>query len=308
MKIGPFDYLCTNTTLRMKTFILNIPNHLRLKDQELDAKAALCEKPWVVFNDEGKKQLFIFQTDGTLLITTNGVVSRSTWQFISANSSVIIANDGNSIMFHPTFHDDVVFALEQDGANSCLFMIDERNKESFAPSTLLELGNYFSKKEQLLIAEDNKKNDAIRIKTERREQRRIEEEEKRLKERETRIMEAAEEAREQAVLEQEKELLRKRKDVLKEQYSHEIEEIRARAKRFNTKMWWYCLPPAVVCVVFLFCALVFEYYKTTFLVVFLISLITCIIIREILDFDENEEIDKFLNKKILEEDKNQKSI
>lgn len=150
----------------MKTFLLSIPNRLKLKDQELDAQAALCDKPWTVFNDEGVKQLFIFQPDGTLLITTNGIVSNSTWKYISANRSIVISSEDKSIMFHPAFLDDVVFALQQDGDGSCLFMIDERNQQSFLPRSMTELSEYFFEKEHTLIEEEHRKSEEEQKKAE----------------------------------------------------------------------------------------------------------------------------------------------
>lgn len=140
----------------MKTFLLKIPQRLKLKSQELDVQAALCDKAWTVFNDDGVKQLFIFQTDGTLIISTNGVVVNSSWRFIPANKSIIITSDDKSGMYHPAFLDGVVFALQQDGNNACLFMIDENNQQSFLPKTLTELGAYFALKEKALIEEEKR--------------------------------------------------------------------------------------------------------------------------------------------------------
>ena len=60
-------------------------------------------------------------------------------------------------MFHPAFLDDVIFALEMDGNSTCLFMIDEKNKPSFSPKSLTELGAYFTEKELALIEEDRRK-------------------------------------------------------------------------------------------------------------------------------------------------------
>lgn len=140
----------------MKTFLLSIPQRLRLKSQELDVQAALCDKSWTVFNDEGVKQLFIFLPDGTLLITTNGIVYNSTWKYISANQSIVITSDEKSVMFHPAFLDDVVFALQQDGESSCLFMIDERNRMSFLPRSLAELNAYFIQKDRYLDSREEK--------------------------------------------------------------------------------------------------------------------------------------------------------
>lgn len=208
----------------MKTFLLNIPNRLKLKDQELDAQAALCDKPWTVFNDEGIKQLFIFQPDGTLLITTNGVVSNSSWKYIPANKSIIITTENKSLMFHPAFLDDVIFALQQDGEGSSLFMIDENNKQSFLPNTLTELGAYFSDKERRLVEAEQQRAEAERlriaaIKEEQERQlelKRREEEEKRIEE-EKRAQEEDEQ--------------RQLRDAIAKKYANEIEDIRNRARK-----------------------------------------------------------------------------
>ena len=146
----------------MKTFLLNIPQRLKLTSQGLDVQAALCDKAWTVFNDEGVKQLFIFQPDGSLFITTNGIVSNSTWKYIPANSSIIITSEKKSIMFHPAFLDDIVFALQQDGDSSCLLMIDENNVESFSPETLSDLKAYFKEKERLAIEQERRKEEEAR--------------------------------------------------------------------------------------------------------------------------------------------------
>lgn len=208
----------------MKTFLLNIPNRLKLKDQELDAQAALCDKPWTVFNDEGIKQLFIFQPDGTLLITTNGVVSNSSWKYIPANKSIIITTENKSVMFHPAFLDDVVFALQQDGEGSSLFMIDENNKQSFLPNTLTELGAYFSDKERRLVEAEQQRAEAERLRIEaikKEEERQLEL--KRREEEEKRIEE------EKRVREEEEQ--RQLRDAIAKKYAKEIEEIRNKARK-----------------------------------------------------------------------------
>jgi len=159
----------------MKTFLLNIPQRLRIESQKLDAQASLCDKAWTVFNDEGVKQLFIFQPDGSLLITINGEVYNSTWKYLPVNNSVVITSEGKSRMFHPAFMDNIVFALEQDGGAECLFMIDEVNQKVFSPKTLSELNYYFIRKEQSLLEDENKRK-------EQEKQKQIEEEEQRRRE------------------------------------------------------------------------------------------------------------------------------
>lgn len=130
----------------MKTFFLNIPKRLKLHDQKLDVQAAICDKAWSVFNDEGVKQLFIFQTNGTLIISTNGIVSYSKWEYIPVNQSIIINSENKSIMFLPTFMDDCIFALQQDGEGGpCLILINQQNQQRVSAETLADLEIYFSR-------------------------------------------------------------------------------------------------------------------------------------------------------------------
>lgn len=132
----------------MKAYLYSIPKLIKNVSQSLDAQSILCDKSWVLFNDAGVKQLFIFQKDGTLLIVTNGVVTESSWKYLPVNNSIIIKTGEESMMFHPAFLDDAVFALQQDGVQSCLFMIDEKNKLSFLPQTLSDLNDYFLGKQE----------------------------------------------------------------------------------------------------------------------------------------------------------------
>ena len=58
----------------MKTYLLETLNRYKRFSESLDAKAVLSNKAWIVFNDEGEKQVYIFQEDGTVLITTKALV------------------------------------------------------------------------------------------------------------------------------------------------------------------------------------------------------------------------------------------
>lgn len=134
----------------MKTFLLSIPEKLRFKDAKFDAQAALCGKTWSIFNDENVLQTFIFQTDGTLFITTNGITQRTSWQYFPENKGIYISETEKSgIMFHPAFLNNIILALKQEGTESTLFMINEKMKNSFAPQSLSELNKYFSSLEKI---------------------------------------------------------------------------------------------------------------------------------------------------------------
>lgn len=112
----------------MKTFLLDIADRFRRFDEQLDVKALLCNKSWQVFNDSGVKEIYIFQEDGSLIISLNGKVSRATWQYIPVNRSLIINLDNESYMLHPFFQDENLFTLQLDGTREYSFLLNEAQR------------------------------------------------------------------------------------------------------------------------------------------------------------------------------------
>ena len=148
----------------MKTYLLETLNRYKRFSESLDAKAVLSNKAWIVFNDEGEKQVYIFQEDGTVLITTNGIGSVKTWKYIPANKSILINGEDNSfVMLRTAFVDENILAFQLDGTDRYAFMIDENNKALFAPKTLEELNIYLvdklDKEKQKRIEQQNKENE-----------------------------------------------------------------------------------------------------------------------------------------------------
>ena len=111
----------------MKTFLLNIPNEIRNWNNSLDAKALLCSQSWNVFNDEGIKEVYIFQNDGTLIASHNGKVTKAKWEYIPQNTSLIIENLGADIyMMKPVCYDEKVLTLQVDGTNNFALLINDK--------------------------------------------------------------------------------------------------------------------------------------------------------------------------------------
>ena len=143
----------------MKTFLYSIPNKIQTFSKKLDVKAVLCGKSWEVFNDEGVKQLFIFNQDETVLITNNGKVYNASWKFIPQNSSILLTTSDETIMFRPAFFNKDVFALQQDGTERYLIMIEEEKKLLFQTVSLDILIAYIEKE---IAAASNEKEEKIR--------------------------------------------------------------------------------------------------------------------------------------------------
>lgn len=140
----------------MKTFFFDTLNRYKRFSEKLDAKTILCNKSWWIFNDSGEKEIYIFQEDGSLIISFNGKVTHATWQYIPANKSLVISTSKESYMLHPAFVDENIFALQQDGTNKFAFMIDESQKSNFVPKSLRELTHYFEEKEVKRIQEEER--------------------------------------------------------------------------------------------------------------------------------------------------------
>lgn len=135
----------------MRTYLLDIANRFRRFDEQLDVKALLCNKSWQVFNDSGAKEIYIFQEDGSLIISLNGKVSKATWQYIQANHSLVINSDNESYMLHPFFQDENLFTLQLDGTHKYSFLLNEAQRDNFPVKTLTELQYYLEHKVRLML-------------------------------------------------------------------------------------------------------------------------------------------------------------
>ena len=141
----------------MNTVPFSIPARIKTFNDKLDVKNALCGKSWEVFNEEGVMESFIFNTDGTLHITFDGKVLMSSWQYIPANSLILITTDNETTMFHPAFYDKVIFALQQDGEERFLFMFDEAMKPLYQEMTFTRLEAFFEEQESRMEMEELKR-------------------------------------------------------------------------------------------------------------------------------------------------------
>lgn len=135
----------------MKAFLMKIPEILQGISKNLDVQAILCGRAWVIFNDENVKVILIFEKDGTLIISRNGNASKGSWNYINANSTILIEESHQAFLLHPSFLDEVVFALRQDGTEHYIFLIDEKSQNMFDTLCLNSLHQYFSNRAQKAI-------------------------------------------------------------------------------------------------------------------------------------------------------------
>ena len=137
----------------MKTYLFDTFNRYKQFSEKLDVKTILCNKSWWIFNDNGEKEIYIFQKDGTLIISLQGKVRYSTWTYIPANHSIIITSDEDSYMVVPAFGDDLVMALQVDGTNEYAFLVNEQKLKDFVFKSYNDILTYFESKEKCIEQE-----------------------------------------------------------------------------------------------------------------------------------------------------------
>ena len=135
----------------METFLLDSFNRYKRFSEKLDVKTILCNKAWWVFNDSGEKEIYIFQEDGSLIISINGNVINANWKYLPTNRSLIINEKEQSYMLHPAFLDDKIFALQKDGTEQYSFMIMEEQLKYLYIKSLSDLMQYFIEEEDRRI-------------------------------------------------------------------------------------------------------------------------------------------------------------
>jgi hydroxymethylpyrimidine pyrophosphatase-like HAD family hydrolase len=109
----------------MRTYILEILNKYKRYSEAWDIKRILCDKSWIVFNDSCDREIYIFHENGSLIQSRNGIVYSGSWQYVTANKSIVILSQGQAYMLHPYIFDNVFFVLQQDGTERYAFLMDE---------------------------------------------------------------------------------------------------------------------------------------------------------------------------------------
>lgn len=135
----------------METYHFDALNRYKCFSEKLDVVKVLTNKSWVAFDDTGERVLYIFQPDGSLIIATDGVGYKGTWQWIPVNNSLVIDDSDEITLLRPEYIDNVVVTLTLAGTDRYVFFIEENNSLSFAPKTLGQLNSYFLDKEKKLI-------------------------------------------------------------------------------------------------------------------------------------------------------------
>lgn len=109
----------------MKTYIADIIPKLQRFSQKLDNLTLLTNQHWVVLDElTNSKVVFIFRSNGELLVSRDGKVEKGKWEHLG-NNSILIDQKDASYLFKQGFFDENVLALKVDSKDEYAFLINE---------------------------------------------------------------------------------------------------------------------------------------------------------------------------------------
>lgn len=127
----------------MKTFLLTSVKRLKNYSKTLDAEAILYNKSWTVFNETGDKELMIFRPNKELLISRKGIIQKGKWDLLDI-ANIIIDMGDRTYLFNASYVEDGLLALQLDGTEEYMVMIDPEMKERLLLNSVQSIEGYLN--------------------------------------------------------------------------------------------------------------------------------------------------------------------
>lgn len=109
----------------MRTYVADIIPKIQRFSQKLDNLTMLTNQHWVLLDElTQSKTVYIFRTNGELLIAINGKVDKAKWEYLGQNSILIDLNE-QSYLFRHGFFDENILALKVDSKEEYAVFINE---------------------------------------------------------------------------------------------------------------------------------------------------------------------------------------
>lgn len=113
----------------MKEHLKSLITRLSQFSQKLDQIALFADKKWVIIDEEGNQQSYIFERDGDLVMSKNGKVKMGKWKFYPQAQSIKIDRGEDQILLNHAFFDEALMVLKYDGApNHDFFVLADQHK------------------------------------------------------------------------------------------------------------------------------------------------------------------------------------
>ena len=129
----------------MKFYILEIIYKIQSFSRKLDETSLIENNHWVSIDElEDEKRVYIFRPNGQLLISTNGIVNKSSWEYLS-NGSLLIDINEISYLFKSGFIDETLLALKIDSSEKYALFVNE-TKYGSEINNIIDLQKYIEEK------------------------------------------------------------------------------------------------------------------------------------------------------------------
>ena len=113
----------------MRTYLTDIIPKIQRFSKRLDDLTTLTNQHWVIVDElMSSKSVYSFRSNGELLISFNGKVKKTKWEYLG-NNSLLIDKINESYLFKHGFLDSNILALKVDSKNEYAFLVNENRYE-----------------------------------------------------------------------------------------------------------------------------------------------------------------------------------
>lgn len=129
----------------MKTHLINLKKQLEHWNENLKVEETLCNSSWEIFSDDTSKDIFVFQKDGTLLVSTGGVVKEAKWQYLAPAGSILIKGmNRKSYMMKPYTQEGKIILLNLEGTQEFAILINQNYKDALKINSMQDIRLYLN--------------------------------------------------------------------------------------------------------------------------------------------------------------------
>lgn len=107
----------------MNDFLKSWIPKLKSYSAELDSLSKLYNQPWVLLNEQDDFVKIIFQPEGKLIVSKNGVVSDGSWQLLQTAQSLLLEIGSQKRLYNHQFVDDGLLIMKLDGSDDDFFVL-----------------------------------------------------------------------------------------------------------------------------------------------------------------------------------------
>ena len=111
----------------MKIYLQDLINRLAQFSEKLDNTSLFIDKPWVLIDANSNRHKYIFQRNGSLLMSLNGQVKMGKWEYLAVAKSILIDRITDKILLNQYFVNGAIMILKIDGANNQQLILANEN-------------------------------------------------------------------------------------------------------------------------------------------------------------------------------------